>query len=167
MSNNENLTPEQLRRQIYKRERQKFSEFEKDYILDNEKKCLVETGKTNVQEKIQSHADCALDKVLDTFLDPRFNGQVPVFSTDFLNVVDAPVLQSKLDAQLEAYAYFESLKQKYGLDPTLTYKEVISKLNGSNDKMKEVLKNAKTQNVQKGEQEKLQKNGNEDSSKES
>lgn len=47
---------------------QEFSEFEPDYVLNDDGDDLVVVGKTNIKELIQSNADCALSAILDKYL---------------------------------------------------------------------------------------------------
>lgn len=51
---------------------QTFSETIPDYELDSGLGVLVQVGTINIYEKIQSNANCALDKILDKFLEPEY-----------------------------------------------------------------------------------------------
>lgn len=133
---------------------QTFSNFETDYILDQEKKELVEVGKINLQEKIQSNASCALDKILDKFLDINSinNMQHIEFSDE---VIDAPLKQSNLDEVAYAKNQILDLKHKYGVDDSVSDSEVIKLLN---NKLEELNKQIEQLNIMKGNEndEKIQ-----------
>ena len=66
---------------------QEFSEYEDDYELcedpesPNYDKVLV-VGKTNIQEKIQSSENCALNKILDKYLDQLPNMAIEVDNSE-------------------------------------------------------------------------------------
>lgn len=51
---------------------QTFKECIPDYELDPSLGILVQVGEINIYEKIQSNANCALDKILDKFLEPEY-----------------------------------------------------------------------------------------------
>lgn len=65
---------------------QNFSEFELDYVLNDDGDDLIIVGSTNIQELIQSNADCALSAILDKFLGPDYlKGNI----LDDFNIVDS------------------------------------------------------------------------------
>lgn len=65
---------------------QVFSEFEPDYVLNDDGDDLVIVGSTNIKELIQSNADCALSAILDKFLGPDYlKGNI----LDDFNVIDS------------------------------------------------------------------------------
>lgn len=51
---------------------QTFKECIPDYELDPSLGILVQVGEINIYEKIQSNSNCALDKILDKFLEPEY-----------------------------------------------------------------------------------------------
>lgn len=51
---------------------QTFKECIPDYELDSSLGILVQVGEINIYEKIQSNSNCALDKILDKFLEPEY-----------------------------------------------------------------------------------------------
>lgn len=97
---------------------QTFSDLENDYLFDKESKTLVKVGQINIQEKIQSNEGCALDKILDKFID---------FGVVDSGLLNNGVRKPRLDlAQLgEIYSQADYYKSKYGLDETLTPEEVF------------------------------------------
>ena len=147
----------------------KFSEYEDEYKLcedpdskDYDK--LVKVGTINIQEEIQSYEDCALDKILDKYLD-----QVDDFSVEVdKDVVYENTVPDLADLGAE-YSRVDELKEKYGLDDSLGYDEVISVLKAkkveldsallkAQDKLdKEKKNNEKTQNEQEKKQKRFQK----------
>ena len=55
---------------------QSFTSLVPTFILDSKSDCLVETGYKDIQKEIDSHQECALDIMLDKFLDPIKNANI-------------------------------------------------------------------------------------------
>lgn len=151
-----------------------FSEYEDEWQLceDPDSKDylkLVKIGQVNCQEAIQSYEDCALDKILDKYLDQR--GNLPDFPK--LEQVESDVVLERKEPDLAdlgaEYERIEKLKEKYGLDDSLGYDDVIKELQSrkvkvgslinevNNNLIKEKKKNEKTQDEPQGKQEVVQK----------
>lgn len=109
---NENYKP------ILKEYSQTFTEYEDDYLFDKESKKLIKVGQINIQEKIQSNEGCALDKILDKFID---------FGVVDTGILNNGVRKPRLDlAQLgEIYSQADYYKSKYGLDDNMTPEDVF------------------------------------------
>lgn len=109
---------------------QTFSEFKKDYRLDERNNVLVETGTlTNIQELIQSAVESTFDKKLDKLMPT----QQPV-------VTDSVVLntmQDKLALMSEAYNVAESYREKYKLADDLTPMQIFDYVTNEANKLKE------------------------------
>lgn len=142
------------------RHSQKIDEFEIDYVLDKTLLELKETGKTNVNDKIQSYAECALDKILDQYLDNDNDISNIEFDVD-TEPVNGSGLNDKLEDQLNASMYFDELKNKYDLDPMLSNEDVIKYITSYKDKYDKILnaykedQNAKKEIKQESKQEEL------------
>lgn len=97
---------------------QTFSNLEDDYLFDKETKTLIKVGQINIQEKIQSNEGCALDKILDKFID---------FGVIDSGVLNNGVRKPRLDlAQLgEIYSQADFYKTKYGLDENMSPEDVF------------------------------------------
>lgn len=112
------------------------------YILDDNNKCLVKQGKINVYEKIQSNADCALDVILNKFLDLGMD--VPnVYNISVDN--DAEVIDSCIDDKDKLYvvsqykAHMDELRTKYNVPDGVSDEVFINALNKQVlDKQKEL-----------------------------
>lgn len=108
-----------------------FTEEEDEFQLDEENDCLVKVGVINLQEKIQSNEDCALDKILDKYLDTddaRELSKIKAAPID-PNLVHENYRPDLADLGAE-YERVENLKEKYGLDPYLSYEETLKALQG-------------------------------------
>lgn len=102
------------------------------FILDEENKCLVKQGKINVYEKIQSNADCALDVILNKFLDLGMD--VPnVYNITVDN--DAEIIDSCIDDKDKLYVvsqYKEKINElriKYNVPDGISDSVFIDALN--------------------------------------
>lgn len=109
---------------------QEFSEFEDELQLDEEKDEIVVVGKINIQERIQSSEDCALDKILDKYLDVLPDVKVEV-DNDTVYEHSTPDL-ADLGAE---YERVEQLKEKYNLDPALSYEQTLQALKDEKAKL--------------------------------
>ena len=121
---------------------QSFSNLEKTYQFSSKTKKLVETGVRDVQAEIESHRECALDVMLDKFLDPT--AQRPYQLVDGITDVHAIDLIDLSDIAVKK----EELCIKYGLSPnaslfeiqdviTAKIKESEAKINEKNEIKKE------------------------------
>lgn len=138
---------------------QEFFATKKAYILDAENKCLVENGEMNVYEKIQSNADCALNVILDKYLDLGI--EVPnLYNIDFDENVDAIddciEDRDKLEVKLKYDEYMKDLRKKYNVPDNVSDKMFVDSLNAEIAKRNEALK-ASAENAEKV-QEKENKN---------
>lgn len=107
---------------------QEFSEYEDDYELCEDSESpnydkVIVVGKTNIQEKIQSSENCALNKILDKYLDQLPNMAIEVDNSETFENYKPDL--ADLGAE---YSRVEELKEKYGLDDSLGYEETIEEL---------------------------------------
>lgn len=128
-----------------------FSEEEDELALDEEKDQIVVVGKVNIQEAIQSHEDCALDKILDKYLneDGEFTGNRPEI------LPDNGVLHEHKNPDLadlgEEYERVEILKEQYNIDPALSYEQTLQALKNKKAELDAYLLKVTQQEVQKDE----------------
>ena len=107
-----------------------FSEYEDELEYDEENDTLVVVGRINCQERIQSSADCALNKILDKYLPEQIvqslkdKNPIGVDNEHVFERAPAPDL-ADLGAE---YERLEELKEKYNLDPALDYDKVLPEL---------------------------------------
>lgn len=95
-----------------------FSDTKKAYVYDDENKCLIEQGETNIYEAIQSNADCALNVILDKYLDLGIDvGNVYNIITDEnADVIDDCLDdRDKLEVTLKYHDYMNELRTKYSV----------------------------------------------------
>lgn len=122
---------------------QEFSEYEPDYVLNDTGDDLLIVGSTNIQELIQSNADCALSAILDKFLGPDYlKGDI----LDSYNVVDSGQIH-EVEEILDDFDLVDSTLQDLDLlknelklnrsaslrDILLAYKEYNNKKGSVND----------------------------------
>lgn len=115
-----------------------FNPYEDELKYDKEKDCLVKVGTIDTKAKINSFGDCALDKVLDKYLDlskPLKQVSIPKEWNQ-----DPDKILERVDYDLadlgSMMANVDKLKVKYGLNPTLSYNEVVSLLNNKSVELK-------------------------------
>lgn len=109
---------------------QTFSEYKKDYRLDERNNVLVETGTlTNIQELIQSAVESTFDKKLDKLMPT----QQPVATDSYV----LNTMQDKLALMSEAYNAAEAYREKYNLSDTLTPMEIFNYVTNEANKLKE------------------------------
>lgn len=114
--------------EFYKRESvPEFSQYEKDYKLDEKTNELIEAGEKDLQAEIQSFEECALDRVLDRFL------KGDVLAAQQLQPKEEQMgtyerMQFDLADLAEEYERVYELKEKYHLDDSLSYSEVMNVL---------------------------------------
>lgn len=107
---------------------QEFSEFEPDYVLNDEGDDLIIVGQTNIQELIQSNADCALSKILDKYLGPDFlKGDI----LDNYNIVDSGHIH-EVEEILDDFDLVDStlqdlelLKSELKLSPMASLRDIL------------------------------------------
>lgn len=129
----------------YKSTIQTFSEFEPDYTYDSKNRCLQVTGERNIQEIIQSNADCALSCILDKFLPEDIVSATTsnvVFDDDD-EVVDVNYFDLATNAEI--LDDFRSLKERFNISPDMTYAEIKDIINQAVEKEKGVEENGKIQ----------------------
>ena len=131
---------------------QKFDYIINDYAYDNAKDCLVVVGTIDIQEKIQSNADCALDKILDKFiLHDNIDNHVVQLVND--EAYDCSNIDFDLSELGKAYEQLDILKEKYNVPANYSsVRDVVSYLNKVQSLYSEKLKN--TKEVLKNENEK-------------
>ena len=134
---------------------QEFSEYEDDYALCEDETSkdydqVIVVGQTNIQEKIQSSEGCALDKILDKYLDQLDLNAVPVDTSGEVEENYKPDLADLA----EEYSRVESLKEKYGLDDSLGYDETIRELNRRKQDIDSLILEAEKRNLLDKESEK-------------
>lgn len=98
---------------------QSFDRLEKTYILNKKTNSLIESGVRDVQEEIDSHKECALDIMLDKFLDP-VSTQAPVTLVDGVADTKAYDLIDLSDLAIKK----EELCLKYGLSPNSSLEQI-------------------------------------------
>lgn len=105
---------------------QTFSRIVPEYQYDEKTKSLVVVGTKDLQEIIQSSADCALNKILDKFgcLPPEMQAQVT--DTDEVNIVD---LTDDLEDMSNAINSFEEMRERYGFPVTMSYNQMFDEIN--------------------------------------
>lgn len=114
---------------------QSFNSLEKTYQFNSKINKLIEVGFRDVQEEINSHRECALDIMLDKFLDPTaqrpfqlVEGITDVHAIDLIDLSDIAVKK-------------EELCLKYGLSPNASLFEIqdviTQKIKESEDKINE------------------------------
>lgn len=131
---------------------QKFEYIINDYAYDNAKDCLVVVGTIDIQEKIQSNADCALDKILDKFiLHDNIDNHVVQLVND--EAYDCSNIDFDLSELGKAYEQLDILKEKYNVPANYSsVRDVVSYLNKVQSLYSEKIKNKKE--VLKNENEK-------------
>lgn len=131
---------------------QKFDYIINDYAYDNAKDCLVVVGTIDIQEKIQSNADCALDKILDKFiLHDNIDNHVVQLVND--EAYDCSNIDFDLSELGKAYEQLDILKEKYNVPANYSsVRDVVSYLNKVQSLYSEKIKNKKE--VIKNENEK-------------
>lgn len=127
---------------------QKFRSVYPTYELDKKINKLVETGTRDVQKEINSHRECALDLMLDKFLDreKEFKQQYDVVDGD--GVVEYKSSTLDLAELGDALELADIYREKYGLPLSSTPQEVFSYV-----KQKELEINAKIKSLQEKESE--------------
>lgn len=135
---------------------QEFSEYEPDYVLNDDGDDLIIVGSTNIKEFIQSNADCALSAILDKFLGPDYlKGDI---LKDF-NVVDSGQIH-EVEEILDDFDLVDStlqdldlLKNELKLNSTaslrdilIAYKEYNNKKGSVNDE-KEIKEESKQEEL--------------------
>lgn len=102
---------------------------------------LVVVGKINLQEKIQSFGDCALDKILDKFL----GSLPPDQQADSFPVVDGVATDISGDDVLLSFGDFlddiELYRSKFDLSQELSYSDVLNKIGDYSKDLKVKLDN--------------------------
>lgn len=131
---------------------QEFDYIINDYAYDNAKDCLVVVGTIDIQEKIQSNADCALDKILDKFiLHDNIDNHVVQLVND--EAYDCSNIDFDLSELGKAYEQLDILKEKYNVPSNYSsVRDVVSYLNKVQSLYSEKIKNKKE--VLKNENEK-------------
>jgi hypothetical protein len=122
---------------------QKFEYIINDYAYDNAKDCLVVVGTIDIQEKIQSNADCALDKILDKFiLHDNIDNHVVQLIND--EAYDCSNIDFDLSELGKAYEELDILKEKYNVPANYSsVRDVVSYLNKVQSLYSEKIKNKK------------------------
>lgn len=122
---------------------QKFDYIINDYAYDNAKDCLVVVGTIDIQKKIQSNADCALDKILDKFiLHDNIDNHVVQLVND--EAYDCSNIDFDLSELGKAYEQLDILKEKYNVPSNYSsVRDVVSYLNKVQSLYSEKIKNKK------------------------
>ena len=102
-----------------------------EYQLDEKTNTLVTIGTKDLQELVQSSADCALKKILDKFgcIPEGFVPQQPVVSeeSDKVSVVQ---LKEDLDYYNDILAFQEELRDRYNFDDGMSLSDMMTALDG-------------------------------------
>lgn len=88
------------------------------YNTKTKKLELIKENGINIYEKIQSNKDCALNIVLDKFLNQGILPQFKISGRD-------NIMSSKIDLALEKFIFFENLKEKYKLPENYTEEQIM------------------------------------------
>lgn len=102
---------------------QSFKSVVPTYALDEKNHILVETGFKDLVKEINSYADCALDKMLDKFLESSFEFQNQYEIHDDGSVRDL-TFNNDLASLGDVYEQVDLLKEKYGLDVNMSINDV-------------------------------------------
>ena len=108
-----------------------FSELVPNYVYNEETKELEVIGQRNIQKEIDSHADCALDKILSRLLPDEygltgFAGGTHIGNDDYETVYCAT---TPLDDLNELNVWADDMAEKYGLDDSASLRDVIAAIN--------------------------------------
>lgn len=97
---------------------QSFTSLVPTFILDSKSDCLVETGYKDIQKEIDSHQDCALDNMLEKFLDPIQNSNIQYVDgiTEVANIDLIDLADMSNDK--------EELAVKYGLNKDASLNDI-------------------------------------------
>ena len=97
---------------------QNFTPLVPTFILDSKSDCLVETGNKDIQKEIDSHQECALDIMLDKFLDPIKNANIQYVDgiTEVANIDLIDLADMSKDK--------EDLAVKYGLNKNASLNDI-------------------------------------------
>jgi hypothetical protein len=154
---------------------QSFISKEPEYKLSKDGLSLEVVGEIDVQEKIQSFSSCALDKILDKFLD--VSNYVNPNATIVDEVFDYTDLKSDLADLGDLYDKAEFYKEQFGLPLEFSANEVYSWLNSKSRelgytienllKQKGVMKDETKENEEESEYPQFPKNGEQGSQEES
>lgn len=108
-----------------------FNSVVPEYELDEKTNTLVTIGTKDLQELIQSSADCALKKILDKFgcYPEGFIPQQPVVSeeSDKVNVVQ---IKEDLDYYNDILDFQEELRERYKFDDGMSLSDMMTALDG-------------------------------------
>ena len=133
----------------------KFDQMSIEYKLDDEIKNVVPVGKIDDQAIIQSYEECALDKILDKYLDQINVGAVKVVHDD-VNVYDS--YQPDIMDLAEEYERVNALRDKYGLSDSLSIKEVLDEIGKKKSLLESKIFNSMKEVEDEKTQEDKQKN---------
>ena len=100
---------------------------------------LVEIGKVDLREVVQSNYQNSFDAILDRFLDTGDLPEGRTFQEDQDFLLDA------LDVMSDYNEFMESAREMYNLSPDLSYSEIRKQLQ---DKLEEVNKNIKNGGIE-------------------
>lgn len=154
---------------------QSFNSKESEYKLSKDGLSLEVVGEIDVQEKIQSFSSCALDKILDKFLDISNYVNPNAKITD--EVFDYTDLKSDLADLGDLYDKAEFYKEQFGLPLEYSANEVYKWLDSKSHelgytienllKQKGVMNNETKKIEEEGEHSQFSKNSEQGSQKES
>lgn len=154
---------------------QSFNTKELEYKLSKDGLSLEVVGEIDVQEKIQSFSSCALDKILDKFLDVSNYVNPNAKITD--EVFDYTDLKSDLADLGDLYDKAEFYKEQFGLPLEYSVNEVYKWLNSKSQELgfniekllkeKGVMNNETRKIEEESEHSQFSQNSEQDSQKES
>lgn len=134
------------------------SYYEKEYKYNEKTKELelINEKGINIFEKIQSNKDCALNVVLDKFLNTGILPPAGVGSNSNL-------MKDKIDIALEKSQFFAKVREKYNLPDSYTEDEVMNFLEKAQDVSKQKIKDLeeaeKLKNVKKENKDEVNDEG--------
>lgn len=134
---------------------QSFDSKELEYKLSKDGLSLEVVGEIDVQEKIQSFSSCALDKILDKFLDVSNYVNPNAKITD--EVFDYTDLKSDLADLGDLYDKAEFYKEQFGLPLEYSANEVYKWLNSKSHELGYTIENLlKEKGVMNNETKKIE-----------
>lgn len=112
-----------------------FSQERKVYKLNTLLNILEENGFENVQDIVQSSADCALDKIIDKFgFLPKSDYQIK--DVDGIADFTQSSATRDLESLQQAYATAEGLRDKYQLSDFASIEDIYKEVSMMSDKLK-------------------------------
>lgn len=118
---------------------QSFSPFEDEYTFDSKKGILVKVGVIDLQERVNSFSDCALDKILEKFTSFE---DLPNVQIDNESVCD---VSSSFDLSTlgSFYENVDNYKEKFNLPISFTPEQVFEFLEKTSRDLNKIISDKK------------------------